>query len=90
MYHNWCDDMAAGLGLEPRMNESESLVLPLHYPAMNEFCLLSDFTLKSKISQPFSSIICVLYINWHRFFTHLLNSFIKRHDFFYDFIVISF
>ena len=26
--------MAAGLGFEPRQNESESLVLPLHYPAM--------------------------------------------------------
>lgn len=26
--------MAAGLGFEPRQTESESVVLPLHYPAI--------------------------------------------------------
>ena len=41
--------MAAELGFEPRMNESESLVLPLHHSA--------SFTFARLLAQPTSDII---------------------------------
>ena len=41
--------MAAELGFEPRMNESESLVLPLHHSA--------SFTFARPLSQPTNDII---------------------------------
>ena len=41
--------MAAELGFEPRMNESESLVLPLHHSAI--------FAVGSAFAQPTNSIL---------------------------------
>ena len=36
--------MVAGLGFEPRQSESESLVLPLHNPAMFDYIELEFFS----------------------------------------------
>ncbi len=49
--------MAAVLGFEPRMGESESQVLPLHYTAILNFILkgsLANVSHLFAINQPFS------------------------------------
>ena len=56
-------DVVAGEGFEPSQTESESVVLPLHNPAMSNS--LIHYICKSSVCQVFSPY---LYLRLHQYF----------------------